>query len=180
MVALHLDGGRDLTVAGPSVETSTQGIEVQFEPLREGWSVYKVKDESIIRLKLLLMKLFLQGMDETTNARFGAVANTFFTVTAPSSKKGPRSDRTFTPAEVLDAITEEDIEFEMIREEWNEYKLPENVIISAKLVLTQVSRTGLYDAYGDPMFRIQHQTLVKAKIPKEAVTMYLQMLQKPT
>jgi len=142
--------------------------------------MYKTKDGATLGLKLILLKIFLQDIDEMGNARFGVNVNPVFTVSVPRDLKGPRSDRAYTPQQISDAVVEEDVKFDVIKEEWNEYKLPENVILSAKPVLTLVSRTRLYDVTGDPIFRVQHQTIVKGNVPKDMREKYLQMLRPST
>jgi hypothetical protein len=165
-----------MTIANPP----EGAVELQFEPLREGWSVYKTRDEATatLSLKLVLMKIFLLEIDETGAARFSATANPIYTVSVPPEKKGPKATHAYTPEEITAAITEEDIKFDTVKEEWNDYQLPQNVILSAKLELTVVSRTKLYDAFGDPIYRIQHQSVVKSTNMAGVRTKYMQLLSK--
>lgn len=164
-----------MTIAGPP----EGAIELQFEPLREGWSVYKTRDEAAatLNLKLVVVKIYLLGINET-GARFSANVNPFYTVSVLPEKKGPKAPRPYTLQEITEAIAEEDIKFDTVKEDWNDYMLPEKVILSAKLVLTVASRTNLYDVYGDPIYRIQHQSVVKSTNIAGARTKYMQLLSK--
>lgn len=77
-----------------------------------------------------------------------------------------------------DAVVVEDVKFDTIKEDWNEYKLPESVVISSKAILTQVAKTSLYDVTGDPVYRIQTQTIIKGNFPKGTREKYLQLFSK--
>jgi hypothetical protein len=163
-----------LIATGPPDEA----VELSFEPLREGWSVYRTNDEltATISLKMILLKLYLLSIEESGNARFSANVRPIFTVSVPRERKGPKSTRAHTPQELDSAVVEEDVKFDTIKEDWNEYKLPENVMLSAKLVLTLASRTSLYDVNGDPIYRVQHQSIIKATNVRGAREKYLQIM----
>ena len=163
------------SVQGAPPENS---VELQFEPIHDGWSIYKTEDETIFRLKLLLMKLYLANIDKAGNAQFTASGQTFFTLSVPRELKGPKSERAYNPEEIADAVVVEDVKFDTIKEDWNEYKLPESVVISSKAILTQVAKTSLYDVTGDPVYRIQTQTIIKGNFPKGTREKYLQLFSK--
>jgi hypothetical protein len=160
------------SVQGASPENS---IELQFEPIHDGWSIYKAVDATIFRLKLLMMKLYLVNIDKEGNAQFQAAAQTFFTLSVPREHKGPKSERAYSPEEIADAVVDEDVKFDTVKEDWNEYKLPESAVISSKVILTQVAKTKLYDLTGDPVYRIQSQTIIKGNFPKGTREAFLQM-----
>lgn len=85
------------SVQGAPPENS---VELQFEPIHDGWSIYKTEDETIFRLKLLLMKLYLANIDKAGNAQFTASGQTFFTLSVPRELKGPKSERAYNPEEI--------------------------------------------------------------------------------
>jgi hypothetical protein len=126
---------------------------------------------------MILLKLQFLGIDsDGSNARFNASVLPVIIVSVPPNLKGTKATHVYQSNEILDAVTEPDVKFDTVKEEWNEYQLPENVTISAKIIMTQLSRTSLYDMFGDPLFRIQHQSVVKSTLPASAREKYVQML----
>ena len=61
----------------------------------------------------------------------------------------------------------EDVEFETVKEDWNEYRLSDGATLKIKLVLVKVLRTNQYDQTGDPIYVVNSTNVVKAKVPKE-------------
>ncbi|MEA1993147.1 MAG: hypothetical protein U9N35_01950 [Euryarchaeota archaeon] len=62
----------------------------------------------------------------------------------------------------------ENIDFEEINEEWNEYRLDDGSTLKVKLVLQKVVRLDKYDNYGEPVYRISHQIIVRVTdVPEE-------------
>lgn len=62
----------------------------------------------------------------------------------------------------------EDIKFETLQEDWNEYRLKgDNVVLGVKQVVTQVSRTDKFDEKGDPIYHVQLSPIMKGDIPQE-------------
>lgn len=146
-------------------------IELDFDVVKEGWSVYRVKDgeyEVTVKVKLVLIKLFLEQIDASGNALFAVGANVLFSVTAPQGFKGPKSTETYTTEELASSLVAEDLPFETVKEDWNDYRTPENVTIGIKPVMTRVSRTSKFDANGDPIYYVWHQTVQRGKAPKES------------
>lgn len=146
-------------------------IELSFEALHEGWSEYKVKDgehEVQLKAKLILLKIFVESIDEQGSPRFGAATNLIFTVKVPQDLKGTKSDQTYSTQELVSSITAEDIPFETLKEEWNDYRVEKDIVVSVKPIITVISRTSKYDTNRDPVYFVQHQEIVKGKVPKEA------------
>lgn len=139
--------------------------------MHEGWSIYKIKDGSSeveLKVKLVLLKAFVERVDDLGNPRYGAAINLIITVKVPPELKGPRSNQRYSVQEIEKSIVAEDIPFETVREEWNDYRVEGDISVSVKAIVTVVSRTSLYDANGDPIYHVQHQEIVKGKTPDEA------------
>lgn len=154
-------------------------VEVPFETVREGWSVYRTKESkgsATIKMKAIVLKLFLEQLDEAGSAQFGAASRLILTATVPPNMKGPPSTKPITPKEVADSIVETDIAFESVKEEWNEYKV-DGATVSIKPIATIISRTSLFDANGDPVYNVQNQPIVKGVVPPETRRKFLKMLQ---
>jgi hypothetical protein len=153
-------------------------VEVSFETVREGWSIYKTKESkgsATIKLKVVVLKLFLEQLDEGGNAQFGAASRLVLTVTVPRNMKGPPSKTPITPKAVADSIVEVDVPFEVIREDWNEYRI-DGAVVSIKPIATIISKTSLFDSNGDPVYNVQNQPIVKGVVPPESRKRLLKIL----
>lgn len=63
-------------------------------------------------------------------------------------------------------VNAEDIDFKVVKEEWNEYKLDDGTKLKVKLVLTSVIRTEDCDPMtGDPVYVIKTGNMLKAIVP---------------
>jgi hypothetical protein len=156
-----------LRSSGPNLNA----IELSVDVIREGWSIYKVKDkfEVTLRVKLVLLKAFVEGIDSTGNVTFGAGAKLLLTVSVPPELKGSRTTQSYTDQEIASSIVAEDLPFETVREDWNEYKSAEGITLGVKPIVTTVSRTSKYDMNGDPVYYVKHQSAQKAKVPPEVL-----------
>jgi len=67
------------------------------------------------------------------------------------------------------------LKFEVVKEDWNEYKLEDGTVLRAKLVAVNVMRgidpeTGdifYLEDRGEPLYNIRHTTVVSVQVPKE-------------
>jgi len=61
----------------------------------------------------------------------------------------------------------EEVEFDTVKEEWNEYKLKDGSTLKIKLVLVKVGRSDNYDQFGNPIYVANSQNIVKVcDVPK--------------
>ncbi|MFZ2070427.1 MAG: hypothetical protein WAV32_02250 [Halobacteriota archaeon] len=61
-----------------------------------------------------------------------------------------------------------DIDFDTIKEDWNEYKLEDGTILKFKTIISSVIRTEEYDPMtGDPVYHIRSTNVLRVKVPKE-------------
>lgn len=66
---------------------------------------------------------------------------------------------TITPEDLLEGV---DLDFQVIKEEWNEYKLSDGTTLKVRLVLTGVKRLKKYSPDGNPIYVISSTNLVRA------------------
>ena len=67
------------------------------------------------------------------------------------------------------------VDFQVIKEDWNEYELSDGTKLKVKLVLVDVLRFPSYNPLGEPIYQIMSQNVVKtAYVPEE-----LKQKQKP-
>ncbi|HLI46873.1 MAG TPA: hypothetical protein VKU94_06755 [Geobacterales bacterium] len=60
-----------------------------------------------------------------------------------------------------DLIEGEDVDFQVVKEEWNEYKLSDGTTLKVKLVLAGVKRLKKYQPDGKPIYIINATNVVR-------------------
>ncbi len=61
-----------------------------------------------------------------------------------------------------------DVDFETVKEDWNEYKLEDGTILKFKTVVSSIIRTEDYDPMtGDPVYHIRSTNILRANVPEE-------------
>jgi hypothetical protein len=65
-------------------------------------------------------------------------------------------------------IEAEDIDFDTIKEDWNEYKLEDGSTLKIKLIVTGIIRTSNHDPMtGDPVYQVKSTNVVRVVVPEE-------------
>lgn len=126
--------------------------EISFDEVSEKWNYYKLDDGSILKLKIVLIKVIDEGNDDKENPVYGLQSAPVIGV---SPSKDLFKNESITPIE--------DIEFKITNEEWNEYKLENGSTLMLKPSVAQINRTGKLDQRGVPSYNIQTQPLIKMK-----------------
>ncbi|MGD0496151.1 MAG: hypothetical protein ABSB28_08940 [Candidatus Bathyarchaeia archaeon] len=142
------------------------GEYLGFKSSKEDWNLYKLEDDVLLKMKLVLIKVILREIDENGNPGYETNHQVVIGIIPPLIALGKPADRIYSPKEIMDSITINDVKIaEVIHEDWNEYLLDDTARLSIKLVLTQVSKTNLFDQKGEPIYNIQHQTILKGNVP---------------
>jgi len=66
-------------------------------------------------------------------------ATTTVAVFSPPELKGIPSTKAYSPQELESSVEKEDLEFETIKEDWNEYALEDGTKLHVKPILTLIS-----------------------------------------
>lgn len=143
--------------------------EAGFEPFKttsENWGDYALNDGSCLRMRMNVIKIARQ-IDDTGNIAFNINGSPAIGVISPKNLRGTPSSRPPTPQELTATIVEEDVELSVVEEKWSTYQLQDGTVISIKLIPIKVSRTGIFDPNGEPIYNVNHQLLMKASIPEE-------------
>ena len=91
--------------------------EVDFEIIKEFWNKYNLTDESNIKARIILTKIFKIN----NNEYIFEFANPILVVSCPNNKKGEKNRE--PKKEDYDNIEKEKVEIKDSKEEWNEYKI---------------------------------------------------------
>ena len=141
--------------------------EFDFDVLREPWNKYELEDGSYIKSKYVLTKFIKTEPDAQGKAKFGVEGQSLTVVyNAPLSLKGTPSSAKRSSEDIKSSI-ERELNYKTIQEEWNEYIIEDGTKIRIKDTIARVSRTKLKDARGDPIYYVEHSTLVQGTPPKK-------------
>ena len=71
-------------------------------------------------------------------------------------------------------IYAEDLDYEVVREDWSKYKLEDGTILKARIVAAKISRgleedqkTIRYTDDGEPWYNIRYNVVIVAEVPEE-------------
>lgn len=60
------------------------------------------------------------------------------------------------------------VDFETMKEDWNEYKLEDGTVLRFKTVVSSIIRTENYDPMtGDPVYHVRSTNILRVKAPDE-------------
>jgi hypothetical protein len=144
-------------------------VELSFEPIHEVWSIYRTKDNVLIKIRMIILHFKLAGIKEEGSALLVSGGNLLFAVTSP--KKGPPSTQVNTNEQIVAAIIEPDVAFDTVKEDWSEYSV-EGVKVGIKVIATVIAKTSLFDGNGDPIYYVNYQTIVRAITKPEDKTKF--------
>jgi len=138
--------------------------EIDFEIVKEPWNKYKLEDGTILRLKNPVIKAFrLNKPDQfgLPTYRFGG--QTLISALVPRELMG-------TPANVekiepSDISTE--LKFEVVGEDWCEYKLVDGAVLKTKTVVTKIFKTKKFNNFGEPVYWCSWQVLTDKSKPEK-------------
>lgn len=140
---------------------------LDFETIKENWNLYVLEDETIIKFKIVLLKIIPtvapvqvqvqipgQGQVQAQSIAFNT-ANLMTILSTKEAKGTPSSPDTEMK------IEKKDIPFKILTEEWNEYKLEDGKILKMKPTIVQIAKAAHYDQHGEPNYLVQSQPLIK-------------------
>jgi hypothetical protein len=132
---------------------------LDFETIKENWNLYVLEDETIIKFKIVLLKIIptvapVQVQVQAQSIAFNT-ANLMTILSTKEAKGTPSSPDTEMK------IEKKDIPFKILTEEWNEYKLEDGKILKMKPTIVQIAKAAHYDQHGEPNYLVQSQPLIK-------------------
>jgi len=138
---------------------SQEMVFLQFEVTTEPWNVYKLKDDTTLRIKVILKNL----IKEAENSYSFGTSNVIAVIPNPNFIGLPSPP--LKPGENLESYIEaEDLEILNKTERWNEYEVPsESMTLQIKGIAVSVSRTKRHDEKGLPIYLANIQLLIKPK-----------------
>ena len=101
--------------------------------------------------------------DPTNPNSISVNSNISISVSVPQNNRNPRGKQPDPDIQVVPSIIDEDVQCDILREEFNVYNLSNNMVMSVKTVVGQVRRTDLYNDRGEPIYNVDCQPVLKFK-----------------
>lgn len=153
------------------------GEFINFEIRQEGWNLYRIKDGTLLRGRLVLSGVMVKGkLDEIIKQfkpgqklKLGLVFNprTVFAAESPPELRGKPDSRSYTAAELKLSIIDEDMDFETEREVWNLYELENGITLKMRLSVVSINKTDKFESAGMPLYTVNSNIDVKFELPEQ-------------
>ena len=137
--------------------------ELDFEILMEAWNVYKLSDGTILRARPIVFKV-LRSRQMTVDMRplIGFAATTVLSAKVPENlMKTDAMEK--EPAAIEKTIR---LEFETVKEVWNEFKVEDGITLRVKLVPSRIVRLSRYNAFGEPTYIVTSLNVADVQVPE--------------
>ena len=118
-------------------------------------------DGGAILSALVVVNHLLQ--DPTNPNSISINSNISFNVSVPPNSRNPRGKQSDPDIQAVPSIIDEDVQCDILREEFNVYNLSNNMVMSVKTVVGQVRKTDLYNDRGEPIYNVDCQPVLKFK-----------------
>ena len=138
--------------------------EIEVIDSKENWSYYKLADDTVIKFKFVLIRLFAKENGRTLPQDYVFNTSGIIGVISPVNPIGiitPLNPAIINTQEPISQVV--DMSFSVQTEAWNEYQLTNGCTLYLKPTLIQVDRTGQRDPAGVPLYKLQTQPIPKIK-----------------
>lgn len=138
---------------------------VDFDVIRENWHAYELEDNSIVRIKNVLMSITDEGPANEKEAgeyglrKYGFGINLLSTIHSPKHLRSPIG-KVWSVSELEGFIIERNLKFKQTKDGGDaEYETKKSKIIITTHV-SQVDKTSKFDKNGMPAYIIRAESLV--------------------
>jgi hypothetical protein len=149
---------------------------MSFRTAKEEWGLYKIEDGSVLRAKVLLTGVLIEGnLDEMENQikagqkpKLGLTfrPSNLFAVESPPELRGTPDPTIYPIEELRGSIVKEDMDFETMKETWNLYELENGIVLKMRISPTAISKTNKFESAGMPLYTVDASIDVKVEMPE--------------
>ena len=135
---------------------------IDFEILKEPWNKYQLSDNSVLKTRTILKSI--RRITQKNETQYQMDAQSLTVVHAdPALRKSPNPNQ-ISNDEILKNIEVEDMRYNSLAQESNEYQLDDGTKIKIHNNISSISRSSLKDQYGDPIYSVlfSNQILIKS------------------
>ena len=134
---------------------------IDFEIIKEPWNKYQISDGSVLRTRTILKKV--ERVMDGNKVSFNVDGQTLTVVHADAALRGTPNNRPVTKDEMLKSIDKDDMRYDTLAQEFNEYILDDGTKIKIYTNVIKISRLKLYDIRGDPMYLVDSSNTMEIK-----------------
>ena len=134
---------------------------IDFEIIKEPWNKYQISDGSVLKTRIILTEV--ERVMKGTKPEFSVNSQTLVVLSADPSLKGEPSTERHTAREIEEAIERKDIRYDTLSQEFNEYILDDGTKIKIYSNITNIDRTKLHNAKGNPIYKIAPSIQIEIK-----------------
>jgi hypothetical protein len=133
---------------------------VTISPRKISSSYYKLADGTILKVFINIDYLVLDPRQPGGYAVSSTVMTSAF---VPREKRRPEAYTAYTASDINAGIIEEDVDNEVLQEDFSTYELSNGFILSIKAVLGQVRKTKFVTQQGEPIYSVDVNPIIKFK-----------------
>ena len=123
-------------------------------------SYYKLDDNTIIKALVLVHSLIL---DPKNPEGFSISSTNIITAHVPKENRNPQAFVPYTQQQLNEGITNDDVNFEVLRENFSVYRLSNKMTMSVKTVVGQIRKTRYFTRDGEPVYIVNTNPILKVK-----------------
>lgn len=136
---------------------------IEFEILKEPWNKYQLRDNSVLKTRTVLKNV--RRTTQKNETQYQVDAQSLTVVHADSALRGTPSLGQISNDDILKNIEIEDMYYDILVQEFNEYQLDDGTKIKIHNNVTSISRSTLRDEHGDPIYSVLSSNQIWVKIP---------------
>ena len=141
------------------MEAAGDTEEIDFDIEREVWSRYTLTDETVLKLRTVLMKVF-KAMEESGES-YGLEAKNLVSTLVPPDLKGTPNPNPLSVQELRD-LPHERVNILQQEEDWNLYRFSDGRTFRMRSIVVDIFRVdGNYDKYGNTQYIVTSQMTVE-------------------
>lgn len=130
---------------------------LDFIVVKENWGRYDLSDGAILKVKIILTRIHKNG-------------NTYSTDFHPinlvlSNELGQPDSKRYTPAELQAAVIQDDMGFNTISQDWNEYVADDGTRVKIQPVIMKIAKTSKFNNRGERVYLVDIQATIQIKPP---------------
>jgi hypothetical protein len=138
--------------------------EVDFSVLKEDWTRYKLSDGTMLRIRIINVKVVPAGFSDIGTPNFTGVSQNLVSAIVPKElldKEGPVKDGPITPEDIQNGV---DLDFEMMEKpRWQEYKTVDGWLVLMRPEVGKVVRLKYYNQFAEPVYWANIQPVFRTK-----------------
>jgi hypothetical protein len=137
--------------------------QLDFDVIREPWNKYQIADGAFLKTKLVITRIRKrQTSDNKADYSFDMQP----ILVILSDELGTPDPKNYSPEELQATVVKDDIRYDTISEEWNEYVIDDGSRLRIKSTVTRVGKTSLYGNDGTPQYWIESNQIAHVRTPR--------------